>query len=842
MLGIFSRIALQLMAPKAAIRAKYNAFKELLRSDRHCHERLAELEELYYQNRKVDLHRIRRLHRELSDGVSAMVGCLDRMSPASYRTLRAYYKKIDFYGRIALTSLKSTPASSFILPLNGSYQDDLQTGGKGLHLSQLKQQLGLPVPEGFIISTSAFHYFLEANNLGPKINSLLSQVDITSEKSLYAAADKLTKMVEAADIPDRLAQEIRSALAALALRTGSPLFAVRSSAVSEDSAISFAGQYESLLQVSQERILAAYRKVLAGKYAAKAIYYRINAGLLDEETPMAVLVLTMIEARLSGVVTSGGPAGTGHAGIAIHYTQGFGDKLVGGRCTPVTAFITRHDGGVLFEHAQPPANSAARSGQTPAEDADGTTEFFSWYISEKQALQLASWTQQIEFFYQLPQEIEWSLDRQGNIFLLQARSLLHQQKREVARPVDTSGFPVLINDGETASRGAASGPVYRIDNEGQLADVPEGAVLVTAVTPPSYVLALPRVCAVVADQGSVADHFASVAREFGVPVLVKTGSGSELLPAGRMVTVCADLGRVFDGRIDTIIESYPPQQIKQADTPVHQAFAKAIQFIFPLRLVNPADPAFAPENCRSLHDIIRFVHEKGLHSMFSQTGRMFSKRSATSLLETPLPLRIYVLDVDGDIGKPCDSDEKLSENDLRSGPLKALLRGLAHPDITWRHHDHFDWKNFSEVTMADGIVSSSDPAFASYAVVSRDYLNLNMRFGYHFVILDSLCTSVAEENYIKLRFAGGGGGSAGITLRLLFIAEILRRLSFSVKTTGDLLDGQLMRYNEKTILQRLDTVGRLLAATTLMDMVIKDENMVNRMVEGFMNGKYDFSS
>jgi pyruvate,water dikinase len=831
MSNIVSSMVLQLIAPKAAIRAKYNAFKELLRNDRHCHERLVELEELYYQNRKVDLHRIRRLHRELSDGVSAMVGCLGRMSPAAYQSLRAYYTKIDFYGRIALTPLKSAPAASFVLPFNASYADDLRTGGKGLHLSQLRQQLGLPVPEGFIISTAAFHYFLEANNLSPRINSLLSLVDIKSDKSLHGTAEKLRQMIAAAEIPGRLAKEIRNAIAALEQRGKGPLFAVRSSAVSEDSAISFAGQYESVLQVSANGILAAYKKVLASKYSANALYYRITAGLLDEETPMAALVLEMIDARLSGVVTSRGSAASDHADMVIHYTEGLGDKLVGGRCAPATAVIKAGEDEITFRPGKTALVPGGRFGKelSPAQ------------ITEKQALQLAAWAKQIEIFFQTPQEIEWSLDQQGNLFLLQARSMLIQEKTETATPVDLSSFSVLVGNGETASRGAACGAVYHVENEEQLAAVPAGAVLVTAVTPPSYVLVLDRVCAVVADQGSAADHFASVARESGVPVLVKTGNASGLLPAGRVVTVCADLGRVFDGCIDSLMACYPPLRIEQSATPVQQAFAKASQFIFPLRLVDPGAPSFAPENCRSLHDIIRFVHEKGLASMFSQAGRMFSKRSATSLLAAPIPLQIYILDVDCDLGKPCRLDEKLSINDLRSAPLQALLRGLTHPGITWRHGDHFDWKNFSEVTMAGGIVSSNDPAFASYAVVSQDYLNLNMRFGYHFVILDSLCTSVAEENYIKLRFAGGGGGSSGITLRLAFIAEILRRLGFSVTGRGDLLDGQLLGYDEKTILRQLDTLGRLLAATTLMDMVIRDENMVSRMVEGFMNGKYNFA-
>jgi pyruvate,water dikinase len=53
-----------------------------------------------------------------------------------------------------------------------------------------------------------------------------------------------------------------------------------------------------VLGVGQEQILAACQKVFADKYSAKAIYYPINAGLLDEDTPMAVLVLEMIDARM----------------------------------------------------------------------------------------------------------------------------------------------------------------------------------------------------------------------------------------------------------------------------------------------------------------------------------------------------------------------------------------------------------------------------------------------------------------------------------------------------------------------------------------------------------------
>ncbi|MDY0351373.1 MAG: PEP/pyruvate-binding domain-containing protein [Desulfobulbaceae bacterium] len=840
MLGILNRIVLQFISPKAVVRAKYNAFKELLHHDRLSHRRLAELEELYYRNHKVDLNLIRRRHGELATGVLAMIGCLNRMAPASYLTLRAYARKIEFYGRIALTPLTAPVISAFILPLDTSYADDGQTGGKGLHLSILKHELDLPVPEGFIVSTSAFHNFMEENNLRPLINDLLSRVDIDSEESLSQAAGQLMGLINGAELPYRLARDMQNSVADLGQRTGAEFFAVRSSAVGEDSEISFAGQYESVLEVGAGEVLAAYKKVLASKYSPRAIYYRIKSGFLDEETPMAVLVLRMIDAGLSGVVTTRGSAGGAEEKVIIHYIEGLGDKLVSGQCSPATVVVNPEKDEVIVERSAAAGGSACDGAGAEAVEPAGGRKHFPADLSRGQAVLLAAWARRIEGFFQAPQEIEWSLDRWGDVFLLQTRPMRIQETIEEEQD-DLSGIPVLLTGGETASRGAACGPVHIIEHEGQLAAVADGSVLVTSVIPPSYVVALDRVCAVVAEQGSAAGHFASVAREAGVPVLVKTGNASAVLPAGRVVTVCADLGMVFDGCAERIVKRYPTRRIEQRDTPVRRAFSQASPFIFPLQLIDPADSSFAPENCRSLHDIIRFVHEKGVQAMFSHTSSMFAKRSATTLLKAPIPLQIYLLDLDDDIAGPRANGAEPPDSAPRSFPLQALLRGLTHPGIRWRHHDHFDWKGFSEATMAGGIVSSSDPAYASYAVVSADYLNLNLRFGYHFVILDSLCGAVAENNYIKLRFAGGGGDPAGITLRLQFVTEILQRLGFSVQRSGDLLDAQLMRYNQKDVQRKLDVVGRLLAATTLMDMVIRDEGMVGRMVEAFMNGRYDFS-
>ena len=77
---------------------------------------------------------------------------------------------------------------------------------------------------------------------------------------------------------------------------------MRSSALSEDGEASFAGQYASLLKVPDAEITVSYKEVLASKYGPRAVAYRLRGGLADQDTPMAVLVLQMIEPVVSGVV------------------------------------------------------------------------------------------------------------------------------------------------------------------------------------------------------------------------------------------------------------------------------------------------------------------------------------------------------------------------------------------------------------------------------------------------------------------------------------------------------------------------------------------------------------
>ncbi len=144
--------------------------------------------------------------------------------------------------------------------------------------------------------------------------------------------------------------------------------------------------------------------------------------------------------------------------------------------------------------------------------------------------------------------------------------------------------------------------------------------------------------------------------------------------------------------------------------------------------------------------------------------------------------------------------------------------------------------------MSGGIISAKSTMFASYAVLSHDYLNLNLRFGYHFVIVDAICGDQAKNNYILFKFSGGGADIDKRMLRADFLSSILDRLGFKVNMINDLIDGELKGGEKESIEQKLDIIGRLLGCTRLMDMYLKDSTMVENFVEEFMNGRYHFAS
>lgn len=807
-------------SPKKTALGKYETFRAVLRHDQAAHALLAGLEEIYYGRRYEEFCRIIRRYDQLARVVEEMIEGLCRLAPGTYESLPLSFRRIDSRVRTLFAPPPADAAPPYVRSLPSIPADSVAVGHKTRALALLATQLHLPVPDGFAITVNGFHHFLAENGLRAQIDDLLCELDLESIDNLQAVSDRLTAMISAAPVPAHLAAEILGAFAELEARRGRPVrVAVRSSALGEDEAASFAGQYRSVLHVGREDLLQAYKEVLASKYAPEALYYRSRYGLTDLETAMSVLVLEMVEAEVSGVMYTDAVRDLGEnrkRELSLHAVPGQGEALVSGAVAPEVFRISREGAPVVVRQ-------------------EGAS-----LLTEQQALQLFRWGLQLERYFGSPQDVEWSLDREGYFHLLQARPLGRRQVASApgSDPVGQVAAPLLLAGGEQAAGGIACGRVYTLGPDTPLAAMPGGAVLVVRDTPPAYVKILGRLAAVVAEQGSQACHFATVAREFGVPVLVRVPGAMGTLLAGMEITVDAEKGAIYAGRVAELLSARGDGG--ETAAPCLKRLEPVMELVFSLSLLDPRARDFKPESCRSLHDLVRFSHEKAMQEMFALSGRGLSRRGSAQQLKSDLPFELFVLDIGGGLHPEAAGRRQISPEEVRCLPLRALWQGLSHPGVKWEGRQHFDWQGYEAILMGGGIASPNSASLASYAIIGEDYLNINIRFGYHFTIVDAFCGGTPAENYCGLRFVGGGGEYAGRLLRIAFLARILERLGFVVEREADLLDARLIGLAGEALQGKLDLVGRLLGATKLLDMELKDEEMVVRLADDFLAGRYHF--
>ena len=817
---VFRTLQACFSSPKKTALEKYETFREVLRHDQAAHEMLAGLEEIYYGRRHEEFCRIIRRYDQLARVVENMIECLCRLAPGAYESLPLSFHGIDSRVRTLLAPSAVNAAPPYVLSLPNISAESVEVGHKTRALALLATQLQLPVPDGFAITVRGFHHFLAENGMRARIDDILCELDIDSLDSLQAVSGRLTALILAAPVPAALAAEILEALAALEERRGRPVrVAVRSSALGEDEAASFAGQYCSVLHVEAEDVLRAYKEVLASKYAPEALYYRSRYGFTDLETAMSVLVLEMVETEVGGVMYTDAVRDLGEnreRELTLHAVPGQGEALVTGAVAPEVFRISRTD--------------------TPVVVGQGGASL----LTEQQALQLFRWGLELERYFGSPQDVEWSLDRAGALYVLQARPLGRRQAIPASGPGTAEHItaPLLLAGGEQAAGGVACGRVYTLGPDTPLAAMPGGAVLVARDTPPAYVKVLGRLAAVVAEQGSQACHFATVAREFGVPVLVRLPGAIATLVAGMEITVDAEKGRIYAGRVAELLT----ERVAGAGTTASclKRLEPVMELVSSLGLLNPRARDFRPESCRSLHDIVRFSHEKAMQEMFALSGRGLSRRGCAQQLKSALPFELFVLDIGGGLASDAVGKREISPAEVRCLPLLALWQGLSHPGVKWEGRQHFDWQGYEAILMGGGIASPNSVSLASYAIIGADYLNINIRFGYHFTIVDAFCGGAPAENYCGLRFAGGGGEYAGRLLRVAFLVRVLERLGFVVEREADLLDARVMGLAGDALQGKLDLVGRLLGATKLLDMELKDEEMVVRLADDFLAGRYHF--
>ncbi|KXK11887.1 MAG: Phosphoenolpyruvate synthase [Microgenomates bacterium OLB23] len=462
-------------------------------------------------------------------------------------------------------------------------------GGKGANLGEMLQA-GFPVPYGFVVTSSAYFYMLEHNELTPDMKRILSYVNFENPKELSQASDAIKRMIKTADVPKDLLHTIAhhylhlieketsiyssSLFNHAAQHLGShikmPLVAVRSSATAEDLPdASFAGQQETFLNVQGENsLIERVRACWASLFTERAMYYRHHQNYDHMKVGLASVVQRMVQSEKSGIAFSIDPITNNKDIVTIESIYGLGEYIVGGRVTPDHYEVKKGSFSIVKKEIKEQKVKLVRKGAGNEEVKLTKQEGNEQKLDDATIQRLAELIAKVELHYDFPQDIEWAYEK-GILYIVQSRPITTMQKRSKEEQESDNFTPInigsheLLLTGSPASPGFAVGSPVIIHSPDEIDKIKQGDILVAPMTDPDYVPAMKRAAAIVTELGGRTSHAAIVSRELEIPAVVGAEHATKILAREAEVTVNGSTGEVFKGALKLKISK---NEVKQDAT------------------------------------------------------------------------------------------------------------------------------------------------------------------------------------------------------------------------------------------------------------------------------------
>jgi len=292
-------------------------------------------------------------------------------------------------------------------------------GGKGASLGEMTQ-VGIPVPEGFVILSTEFDRFLEEAGLKAEIQAELEKVNTEEVHTLESSSKVIQALIKGRSFPEDLKNEILIEFEKL----NSPFVAVRSSATSEDgSDAAWAGQLDSFLNTTKDTLLENIQKCWASLFTPRAISYRLKKKLRDESISVAVVIQKMVESEVSGVTFSVHPVTQDYNQIIIEAGFGLGEAVVSGQITPDSYILDKQDLSFIDIQIHEQRREFVKGGDGGTIWKDIPLEKSSQQkLSNEEIKTLANLIIRIEKHYGFPVDVEWAKN-DGKFYIVQSRPI-----------------------------------------------------------------------------------------------------------------------------------------------------------------------------------------------------------------------------------------------------------------------------------------------------------------------------------------------------------------------------------------------------------------------------------
>ena len=450
-------------------------------------------------------------------------------------------------------------------------------GGKNASLGEMFRELGsqgVRVPDGFAVTAEGYRHFMRSTGLDGRIRQILSGLNTADMDNLQQRGSEVRHAILGTPLPRDLEEEILAAYAALGgTQTLPPDVAVRSSATAEDLPdASFAGQQETYLNVQGGASLLEHcRRSFASLFTDRAISYRVDKGFDHSLIALSIGVQRMVRSDLAsaGVMFTIDTETGFRDVVLINASYGLGENVVLGSVNPDEYYVFKPTLKLGF---RPVLQKRAGSKEFKLIYDTGGSRMVKnvpvppgdrarFALGDDDILQLARWGCIIEDHYSakrgqpVPMDIEWAKDgRTGELFIVQARpeTVQAQKNRDIIQTFKLKERSKVIITGRSVGEKIAGGPVRVVRSVEFLREFRDGDILVADKTDPDWEPVMKKAAAIVTNRGGRTCHAAIVSRELGVPAIVGTGHGTDVLKEGQIVTIsCAegDTGTVYDGRL-----------------------------------------------------------------------------------------------------------------------------------------------------------------------------------------------------------------------------------------------------------------------------------------------------
>lgn len=472
-------------------------------------------------------------------------------------------------------------------------QDVDLVGGKSSSLGELTSQTHVPVPYGYATTSEAYRYFMKETGCNEKVNELLKGLkDVENSDELHAVCSKIRKVIVEAPMPETLAYIIGKSYDDLAAMSNQnePYVAVRSSATAEDLPnASFAGEQDTYLNVhGRDNVIKKVQECYASLFTDRATYYRIKQNFPHEKVALSAAVQLMAYSKAAGVMFTVNVATGDDTKVMIEGSWGLGEYVVQGTVTPDNFVIDKESMKMDHKVVNDKPIELVRKSDGGVEQIDVPEDLRKKpVLTDEQALQLASYAEDIEKHYGCYMDMEWSLDQNDKLWLVQARPETVWSQRKKEESGENESAPTeqeVLLQGLPASPGIASGRVHVIDDPKDIKKFKDGEVLVTLMTSPDWVPAMKKASAIITNNGGMTCHAAIVSREMEIPCLVGTASrdkaATQTLKNGQVVTVDAKNGVVYEGALKK------EKKVDAQQAPVQEYFAPTATGVM-MNLGNP---------------------------------------------------------------------------------------------------------------------------------------------------------------------------------------------------------------------------------------------------------------